>query len=79
MPRRDKTGLLDSVRQGSTQTGLYSQRRRFRILEKEGLYFPCSDWSKYADQLCSHCIADLRLFSHRRKSGFLKIKRGSFI
>ena len=34
---------------------------KFQILEGEGLYYPCSE-NKGADQLCSYCTADLRLY-----------------
>ena len=30
---------------------------KFPILEKDGLYYPCSE-NKGADQLCSYCTAD---------------------
>ena len=32
-----------------------------RIEKEEGLYYLCSE-NKVADQLCSYCTADLRLF-----------------
>ena len=64
-PRREKTGLR-GFRQGLTQTGLYSLRKnnnrilKFLVYVEEELYYPCSE-NKDAEQLCSYCIADLRL------------------
>ena len=34
---------------------------KFRIYVDEGLFYPCSE-NKGADQLCSYCTADLRLW-----------------
>ena len=34
---------------------------KFRIKEEDELYYPCRE-NKGADQLCSYCTADLRLF-----------------
>ena len=36
---------------------------KFRLMEEEELYYPCSE-NKGADQLCSYCTADLRLSFH---------------
>ena len=43
---------------------------KFRIKVGEGLYYPCSE-NKDADQLRGYREADLHLFSHVQKSGFL--------
>ena len=45
---------------------------KFWVREEE-LYYPCSE-NKGADQLCSYCTADLRLFSHGQMSGVLKTR-----
>ena len=41
---------------------------------EEGLYYHCCE-NKGSDQLCSYCTADLHLFSHRQKSGFLMMRQ----
>ena len=41
-------------------------RSLFRILEEEELSYPSSE-NKGADQLCSYCIADLRLCFRKGK------------
>ena len=38
-----------------------------RMLEEEGLYYPCIE-NKGADQLCSYCTVDLRLCNRRGKN-----------
>ena len=42
---------------------------KFRIYVEEELYYPYSE-NKGADQLCSYCAADLRLFFAYAKSRF---------
>ena len=60
---------------------------KFRILEVEGLYYPCSE-NKGADQLRGYCEADLRLcfrickkqvFSHRGSFYLRLIHENSYI
>ena len=74
-PRCEKTGIR-GFRLGPTQRArLYNHTRRlrglkFRIWEVEGLYYLCSE-NKGADQLRGYREADLRLFSHMQKAGFL--------
>ena len=41
---------------------------KFQIKEEKGVGYPCSE-TKGADQLCSYCVADLRLFSHVQNVG----------
>ena len=47
-----------------TNLPLQSQKQarslKFRVYVEEQMYYPCSE-NKGADQLCSHCTADLRL------------------
>ena len=63
-PRRKKT-CLRGFRPGSTQTGLYSNRRRletnlkFRIKKVEGLYYLSSE-NKGADRTVYLCLCFLR-------------------
>ena len=59
----------DTNRAGKSQK--MARGSKFRILEVEGLYYPCSE-NKGADQLCGYRTTDLRLcFWHMQKSGFL--------
>ena len=46
---------------------------KFCIQVEKELYYLCSE-NKGADQLCSYCTADLRLFFTEAKSGFLMMR-----
>ena len=72
--RREKTCLW-GFRQGSdTNQAVQPQKMaiglKFWIKEEEGSFYLCSE-NKGADQLRSYDRADLQLFSHMQKAGFL--------
>ena len=69
-PLREKTDYL-GFRPGPTnQLQKEARSLKFRMQEKEGLYYLCSK-NKDADQLCSHCSADCAFVFANAKSIFL--------
>ena len=63
-PRCEKTGLRGFSTRSDTNRAVQLQKMardfKFRILEVEGLYYPCSE-NKGADQLRGYREVDLRL------------------
>ena len=52
------------------QSEKQARRLKIWIYVEEALHYTCSE-NKDADQLCSYCTADLRLFSPTQIVGFL--------
>ena len=63
----------DTNRAGKSQK--MARGSKFRIMEVEGLYYPCSE-NKGADQLCGYHTTDLRLCFHICKNPVFS-RRGS--